>query len=107
MARYTLGGFHQLSGYQTGQLTGNHVLLMRLGWYQRLSQTPTLTRGFFLGGTLEVGNAWQQRSQVALSDLRTGASLFLGADTGIGPLYLGLTYAPRGRVGLALSIGRP
>ena len=107
VARYTLGGFHQLSGYQTGQLTGNHVLLMRLGWYQRLSQTPTLTRGFFLGGTLEVGNAWQQRSQVALSDLRTGASLFLGADTGIGPLYLGLTYAPRGRAGLALSIGRP
>jgi len=107
VARYTLGGFHQLSGYQAGQLTGNHVLLMRLGWYQRLSQTPTLTRGFFMGGTLEVGNAWQQRGDVALSDLRSGMSLFLGADTGIGPLYLGLTYAPRGRAGLTLFIGRP
>jgi NTE family protein len=31
----------------------------------------------------------------------------LGADTGIGPLYFGLTYAPRGTTGLALIIGRP
>lgn len=107
VARYSLGGFHRLSGYQTGQLTGNHVLLARLGWYRRLTQTPTLTRGFFVGATLEAGNAWAQRSDVSLSNLRTGMSLFLGADTGIGPLYLGLTYAPQGRAGLALFIGRP
>jgi NTE family protein len=42
-----------------------------------------------------------------LGDLRTGMSLFVGADTGIGPLYLGLTYAPQGQAGLALFIGRP
>jgi NTE family protein len=34
-------------------------------------------------------------------------SLFLGADTGLGPLYLGLTFAPRGEAGIALFIGRP
>ena len=34
-------------------------------------------------------------------------SLFLGADTGIGPLYFGITHAPRGQTGLALFIGRP
>jgi NTE family protein len=107
VARYSLGGFHHLSGYQSGQLIGNHALLLRLGWYRRLSQTPTLTRGFFVGGTLEAGNTWMQRSQVSLSSLRTGMSLFLGADTGIGPLYFGLTWAPRGQAGLALFIGRP
>ena len=108
LARYSLGGFQQLSGYQTGQLTGNHALLLRLGWYRRLSQTPTLTRGFFVGGTLEAGNAWAQRSDIALTNLRTGMSVFLGADTGIGPLYLGLTWAPeQRRTALALFIGRP
>ena len=107
LPRYSLGGFHQLSGYQAGQLTGNHVLLLRLGWYRRLSDAPALTRGFFVGATLEAGNAWSQRSDVTLSRLRSGGSVFLGADTGIGPLYLGLTYAPRGRAGLALFIGRP
>jgi NTE family protein len=105
--RYSLGGFHQLSGYQSGQLTGNDVLLLRLTWYRRLSQTPALTRGFFVGATVEAGNAWAQRSQMRLGDLRTGMSLFIGADTGIGPLYLGLTYAPQGQAGLALFIGRP
>ncbi len=105
--RYGLGGFHQLSGYQTDQLTGNQVLLLRLGYYRRLSQTPALTRGFFVGGTLEAGNAWVKRSDVSLSGLRTGMSVYLGADTGIGPLYLGITHAPRGRTGLALFIGRP
>jgi NTE family protein len=107
VARYTLGGFHRLSGYQNGQLVGNHVALLRLGWTHRLTQTPTLTRGFFVGATLEAGNAWVERKDVSLSTLRTGMSLYLGADTGIGPLYLGLTYAPKGQTGLALFIGRP
>ncbi len=107
LPRYTLGGFHRLSGYQDGQLLGNHVLLLRLGYSHRLSQAPTLTRGFVVGATLEAGNAWQQRRDVSASSLRTGMSLYLGADTGIGPLYVGITHAPRGSTGLALFIGRP
>ncbi|HSW07050.1 patatin-like phospholipase family protein [Aquabacterium sp.] len=105
--RYQLGGFHQLSGYQSGQLTGNDVMLLRLTWYRRLSQTPTLTRGFFVGGSFELGNAWARSGDIRLSDLRSGMSLFVGADTGMGPLYLGLTYAPGGSAGLVLFIGRP
>ena len=36
-----------------------------------------------------------------------GMSLFFGADTGIGPLYFGLTHAPRGSTGITLFLGRP
>jgi NTE family protein len=107
VGRYTLGGFHQLSGYYSGQLEGNVIALLRLGWYMRQSQTLALTRGFFLGGTFELGNAWARRSDARASDLRTGMSLYLGADTGLGPLYFGLTHAPRGTTGLALFLGRP
>ena len=106
-SRYWLGGFHRLSGYQNGQLLGNHALLLRTGWTYRLSRAPTLTRGFFVGATLEAGNTWLNRGDISLSGLRTGMSLYLGADTGIGPLYVGITYAPKGQAGLALSIGRP
>ena len=105
--RYTLGGFQQMSGYKPGQLEGNYLLFGRLAWYMRLNQTPTLTRGFFFGASLEAGNAWLQRKDVGLNDLRTGMSVFLGADTGIGPLYFGLTHAPRGSTGVSLFIGRP
>jgi NTE family protein len=105
--RYSLGGFHQLSGYQPGQLSGNDVLFARLTWYRRLSQTPALTRGFFVGATLEAGNVWAKSSGLRVTGLRTGSSLFIGADTGVGPLFLGITYAPQGGTGLALFIGRP
>ena len=107
LGRYTLGGFHQLSGYAPEQLDGNAVLFGRLTWYRRSSQTLLFTRGLFAGATLEAGNAWETAADVKLGDLRSGMSLFVGADTGLGPIYFGLTYAPRGSTGLYLFIGRP
>jgi NTE family protein len=107
IGRYELGGFHQLSGYRDGQLLGNYVLFSRLTWYQRLPYVPVAARAFFVGATLEAGNAWATRAQARLGQLRTGMSLFVGADTGIGPLYLGLTHAPRGQTGVVLFLGRP
>jgi len=104
---YTLGGFQQLSGYQPGQVTGNTLLFGRATYYQRLRETPVLTRGFFVGGSLEAGNAWARRDDVSLRDLRLAASVFVGADTGIGPLYLALGRAPKGGSAVYLFIGRP
>jgi NTE family protein len=105
--RYTLGGFHQLSGYAAERFDGNHVLFGRVTWYKRSAGAPLFTRGAFIGATLEAGNAWLESNQVSLRELRTGMSLFVGADTGLGPLYFGLTHAPRGSTGLYLFIGRP
>ena len=105
--QYTLGGFQQLSGYRPDQLSGNAVLFGRLNWYTRLANSPVFARGFYVGASLEAGNAWDDRSQLSLAHLRGGGSVYLGADTGLGPMYLGITYAPRGELGVALFIGRP
>jgi NTE family protein len=107
LGRYRLGGFQQLSGYEQGQLEGNTVLLGRLVYYRRLGNATVLTRGSFLGTSLELGNAWKNQAQVELSTLRTGGSLFYSADTGMGPFYLGLTYSDRHKLGVYLFIGRP
>jgi NTE family protein len=107
LGRYSLGGFQQLSGYKPGQITGNYLAFARLTYYKRLDNPPVLTRGLFIGGSLEAGNAWADRGDAKLSDLRSGMSLFLGADTGLGPVFLGVTYAPRGATGLVLFVGRP
>jgi NTE family protein len=104
---YTLGGFQQLSGYKPGQLLGNTLVFARAGYYRRLSETPLLTRGLFIGGSLEAGNAWNSRRDARGSDLRHAMSLFIGADTGLGPLYLGLGHAPEAGTALYLFIGRP
>jgi NTE family protein len=107
LGRYSLGGFHELSGYKQGQIAGNYLMFGRLTYYQRLATRPVLTRGLFVGGTLEAGNAWDQRGAMRFSDLRTGMTLFVGADTGLGPLYFAIADAPRGASSVYLFIGRP
>ncbi len=104
---YSLGGFQQLSGYRVGQVAGNYLLFGRLTYYRRLPWSVGVARALFAGGSLEAGNAWTQRSDITLKDLRAGSSLFVGADTGIGPLYLSIVSAARGYTGLYLFLGRP
>ncbi|WP_101048052.1 patatin-like phospholipase family protein [Macromonas nakdongensis] len=108
---YSLGGFQQLSGYRIGQVAGNALVLARLGYYQRLPVQPGVARALFVGGTLEVGNAWnsqdRERANSLRQHLRWGSSLYLGADTGIGPVYLSVVHAPRGYTGLYFLLGKP
>ena len=104
---YSLGGFQQLSGYRVGQVAGNYLLFGRLTYYRRLPLRVGVARGLFAGGSLEAGNAWAQSRDIGFDGLRAGASLFVGADTGIGPLYLSVVSAPRGYTGLYLFLGRP
>jgi len=68
---------------------------------------PIVVRAYFVGATLEAGNAWRSREDVRTGALRTGMSLFVGADTALGPLYFALTHAPLGQTGVVLFIGRP
>jgi NTE family protein len=44
---------------------------------------------------------------MSLRGLRWGGSVYLGADTGIGPLYLALGRAGDGATSLYLFLGRP
>jgi NTE family protein len=104
---YSLGGFQNLSGYRTAQVAGNYLLFGRLTYYQRLAYSVGVARALFVGGSLEAGNAWTERSEITLRKLRGAGSLFVGADTGIGPLYLSIVSAPRGYTGLYLFLGRP
>ncbi len=104
---YSLGGFQQLSGYRVGQVAGNYLTFGRLTYYQRLPWQGGVVRALFAGGSLELGNAWANRNDMSLSDLRAGSSLFVGTDTGLGPLYLSVVHAPKGYTGLYLFLGRP
>jgi NTE family protein len=104
---YSLGGFQQLSGYRVGQVAGNYLLFGRMTYYQRLPWNVSVARALFAGGSLEAGNAWDSRRDISLRGLRYGTSLFIGADTGVGPLYLSVVSAPKGYTGLYLFLGRP
>ena len=76
-------------------------------YYQRLPWNVGVARALFAGGSLEAGNAWDSRRDISFRGLRYGTSLFIGADTGVGPLYLSVVSAPKGYTGLYLFLGRP
>ena len=77
-------------------------------YYYRLPVASSpLARAMFAGGSLELGNAWLKPGDASLRDLLVGRSLFVGADTALGPLYLSVVSAPRGYTGLYLFLGRP
>lgn len=104
--RYGLGGFQQLSGYAADQLSGQQVALVRAGYAVRLATAP-LTRGVYLGASVEAGNAWQRWSEPEQGQWRHGMSLYLGADTAIGPVFLAVGAAQSVRPVVMLFVGRP
>lgn len=104
---YSLGGFHNLSGYKAGQLAGNHILFGRLGYYRRLPAEPVVSRALFAGGTLEFGRVKSKATERNQSPTKWGMSLYVGADTVLGPVYFGLVHAPKQNTGLYLLVGKP
>jgi NTE family protein len=59
----------------------------------------------YLGTSLEYGNAWETRSEVDIDNGIFAGSVFLGANTGIGPLYLGYGLAEGGTDSFYLYVG--
>ena len=101
---YRLGGFLNLSGFNQNELSGANLGLVRAIYLRDLGTSLIKT---YAGGSLEFGNVWDERSDIDWDSLRFGGSLFVGADTFIGPLYLGYGQADSGNGALYLFLGRP
>jgi NTE family protein len=106
-AARTLGGQLRLSGYGDDELIGNRVALVRLVSYQELLSllTGILTTRVYVGASLEAGNAWLEDETITTSSVRWSGSLFLGADTVMGPVYFGYGLGEYGRDRWYLNIG--
>ncbi len=104
---FSLGGFDQLSGFREGQIIGNYLAYFRLGMRTELTTAGLFGGATYAGISLERGNAWAQRDQASLRDLRSSLALYLGADTPLGPVYFGLGKAPGQTVNFYLMLGRP
>ncbi len=61
----------------------------------------------YVGASFEVGNVWNDSNDIRLSNTITAGSLFVGADTPIGPIYLAIGLAEGGNKSLYLFIGAP
>ena len=104
---FFLGGLSRLSGLGLNELFGEKVALARLVGYHRLLHLDLagMKIRFYAGGSLEAGNTYSYEESVDLSSMMLSWSVFVGADTFIGPVLLAYGYAEGGRDRIYFSIG--
>lgn len=103
-AYYRLGGFLNLSGFNQRELSGPYAGLARVIYLRELGTGLVST---YAGASLEAGNTWQDQGDIRFDQTRVAGALFLGADTILGPVYLGYGHADGGHNAIYLYLGRP
>jgi NTE family protein len=101
---FRLGGFTRLSGLEQNELVGQHAALLSALLYRRLADLGLMS--LYAGVSLEYGNVFMERDEIALDNGRVAGSAFLGLDTPIGPVYLAYGAAERGRENLYFFLGK-
>jgi NTE family protein len=107
---FLLGGFLRGSGYQIDQLVGSRVGLARAVYSYQLAALPAvLGRGVYLGGSLEATRASLGSDLNDNGGIRPSASVFLGADTFLGPAFLawGQAFGDESAQTLYFMLGMP
>jgi NTE family protein len=104
--QFQWGGFLQQSGYRTGQLYGEDLAFGRLMYYHRVLQ-GSLLEGAYGGFSLEAGTVGNPLVRDSPTGLLKSASIFIAADSPIGPAYLGYGFAQDGNTSLYFYLGRP
>jgi len=107
---FQLGGFLWGSGYQMDELISDNVLMGRAVYTYQIGSLPNpIGRGIYLGGSAEVTKATLGVDIEGADEYRPSASLFLGADTFLGPFYLAFGQAFGAQAGYEfyLLLGSP
>ncbi len=82
-----LGGFLDLSGYNRNELTGQNAARVGAVFYRQVNNLTILPA--YAGVSLEYGNVWENRRDISSRDSILGASVWVGVDTPVGPVYAG------------------
>ncbi|MBD9477877.1 patatin-like phospholipase family protein [Pseudoxanthomonas sp. PXM02] len=101
-----LGGLGNLSGYPEQSIFAPHTALLRLMYYRRVLRRDSLiTVPLYVGGSAEWGGFWTRRDEADLGSMMPAGSLFVGADSPLGPVFLGWGRAEGGRDSFYLTFG--
>jgi len=100
---FRIGGFWDLSGYAENELSGQHVARLSGSYYRKLASVRQSAA--YVGISYETGNAWASRGEISMNSAIDAASIWLGADTPIGPIYLAYGKAEDGRNSIYFFIG--
>jgi len=101
---YRFGGFLNLSGYVEDSLAAQQAGVLSTIYYHHFKVIPLLS--WYLGTTVEYGGVWDELGDFATASEWAG-SIFLGANTPLGPVYLGYGYGEGDNRTLFFYLGRP
>ena len=106
---FQLGGLFNLSGTRQNFYSGRQMAFAMAQYQRRLSDSSVipLELPIYVGGSLEAGQVWSERSDMDSDDLITAGSVYLALDTPIGPLYLAYGRTENSRDALYLALGWP
>lgn len=84
----SIGHTGRLSGAEEENEIGNYMVSASVGYMREVAHIPKLAR-VHVGGAVGWGNTWQSRKDVDVKDLKSSVSAFVGAETPIGPAFIG------------------
>ncbi|MBK8972021.1 MAG: patatin-like phospholipase family protein [Hahellaceae bacterium] len=97
-----MGGFLNLSGYVNGEVLGEEGNLAVLQAYYQMSHSFR----WYLGASAEMGNAFYRNESQGLSNYKTSGSVYVAANTFMGPIALAYGYAKADKQAIYLNIGK-
>jgi NTE family protein len=113
---FSLGGFQNLSGYGERQVIANRIAFGRVVYGYQLGSAGAVAGNLIVGGSLEIGRLRERLNLAGPAfsatapeqmNVVTAGSLFIAADTVLGPLYLGAGLGEGGERALYIFLGRP
>ena len=101
---FRAGGLFTLSGFQSNELTGQHFALLGVAGYREITSGGFLS--FYAGASLELGNVFEDESDIDFANGLWAGSLWIGAETPLGPIWFAYGAAEGGNNALYLLVGR-
>ena len=88
---FTLGGPLHLSGYRLNEFAGREFWFARAMYYNKIFPLPDiLGSGVYVGASAEAGRMSNRFDGLPSPGQLWSGSAFLGADTFVGPMFIGL-----------------
>jgi NTE family protein len=104
----TLGGFLNLTGYSTNQFIGDHVLYGHVRAERIIGRLPVGLRGDMrVGLAVEAGSLRDPYTPMKHADWLGSIALYLGGETPVGPVYVGIGRGRSGASNAYLFLGTP
>lgn len=107
--KFTLGGLFKLTGLANNELFGNNSgLISAIYFYQikKLDIIPNRPLPLYIGTSFEAGKVWGE-TNLSNNRFEESVSIFAGADTILGPIYLAIAATDSGRKAAHLVLRPP